>query len=419
MSAHDEVCVYLRPYKELYKNMISVDTAVKIVTDVTRPLPSKTVPFESASGLCLAEDVRSDIDMPPFNRSAMDGYAVIAKDTASAPVELTVIENIAAGYMPKKKVSYGQASKIMTGAAVPEGADAVVKVEETEDLSTNNRVKILRSIDRGRNISKLGEDMKVGQIVLRKGIPIRPQEIGILATVGKSQVEVYSAPAIGIISTGDELVDINTRPSAAQIRNSNGYSVAAQARRMTADVELLGIVKDTKDEISRIMHSGLQKDILILSGGVSMGEYDLVGDVMKDLGTQIYFEKVALRPGKPVIFGKKDSTFIFALPGNPVASFVTFELFIYPAIRKMMGFAALHRITVKASLEVEILVKRKRREYRPAFLRMHNNQWFVSPVEWHGSADLLSTTRANCLLIVCEDAEKLAIGQLVDVILLD
>ena len=399
--------------------MISVDTAVKIVTDVIEPLPAKTVPFESALGLCLAQDVRSDIDMPPFDRSAMDGYAVIAEDTVRAPIELTVIEDIAAGYMPTIKVMCGQASKIMTGAAVPEGADAVVKVEETEDLSANNRVKILRAIDRGRNISKMGEDMKVGQVVLRKGMPIRPQEIGILATVGKARVEVFPTPTVGIISTGTELVDVESKPSTAQIRNSNGYSLAAQARRLKVDIEILGIVKDTKEDISRIMHRGLQKDILILSGGVSMGEYDLVGDVMKDLNTQIYFEKVALRPGKPVIFGKKDKTLIFALPGNPVASFVTFELFIYPAIRKMMGFSTLHRTTVKASLEVEILVKRKRREYRPALLRMHNNQWFVSPVEWHGSADLLSTTLANCLLIVREDAEKLSVGQLVDVILLD
>jgi molybdopterin molybdotransferase len=399
--------------------MISVDTAVKIVTEVTEPLPAKTVPFESALGLCLAQDVQSDINMPPFDRSAMDGYAVIAEDTVCAPVELTVIEDIAAGYMPTKKVQRGQASKIMTGAAVPEGADAVVKFEETEDISEHNRVKILRAIDRGRNISKMGEDMKVGQTVLRKGMPIRPQEIGILATVGNACVEVFSTPTVGVISTGTELVDVESKPSAAQIRNSNGYSLTAQARNLKADVELLGTVKDTKEEISRMMQRGLQKDILILSGGVSMGEYDLVGDVMKDLGTQIYFEKVALRPGKPVIFGKKDRTFIFALPGNPVASFVTFELFIYPAIRKMMGFATTHRTTVKSFLEVEILVKRKRREYRPALLRMHNNQWYVSPVEWHGSADLLSTTRANCLLIVREDAEKLGVGQLVDVILLD
>ncbi|HHT9130500.1 MAG TPA: molybdopterin molybdotransferase MoeA [Candidatus Brocadiaceae bacterium] len=399
--------------------MISVDTAVKIVTDVLESLPPKTVSFESALGLCLAQDVQSDIDMPPFNRSAMDGYAVIAEDTTNAPVELTIIENIAAGYLPKKKVSRGQTSKIMTGAAVPEGADAVVKFEETEDLPANNRVKILKPANKGSNISKHGEDMQAGQTVLYKGMSLRPQEIGILATVGKSQVAVFPPPTIGIISTGTELVNVGSKPSLAQIRNSNGYSLAAQARRMKAEVEILGIVKDTKEEITSTIQRGLNKDILILSGGVSMGEYDLVGDVMKDLGTHIYFEKVALRPGKPVIFGKKDKTLIFALPGNPVASFVTFELFIYPAIRKMMGFTTLNRTTLKASLDTEILVKRRRREYRPAFLRLQDNAWFVSPVEWHGSADLLSTTRANCLLIVREDAEKLAKGQLVDVVLLD
>lgn len=399
--------------------MISVDTAIKIVVDKTGLLPSRIVPFESALGLCLAQDVTSDIDMPPFNRSAMDGYAVIAEDIIAAPTELTVIENIAAGSMPTKEVVRGQASMIMTGAAVPEGADAVVKFEETEDTSVQNRVKILKSVKKGSNISNKGEDIRAGHRVLHKGMSIRPQEIGILATVGKSSVEVFPAPTVGIISTGNELVDVNSKPSVAQIRNSNGYSLAAQARHMNAEVEILGIVKDTKEDISGIMRRGLQKDILILSGGVSMGEYDLVGDVMKDLNTDIYFEKVALRPGKPVIFGRKDNTLIFALPGNPVASFVTFELFIYPAIRKMMGFTTLHRPIVKASLETEIIVKRKRREFRPAFLHMQDNTWFVSPVEWHGSADLLSTTRANCLLIVREDAERFNRGQLVEVIVLD
>lgn len=398
--------------------MITVDTAIKIVTEAVKPLSPKKVPFEDGLGLCLAQDIQSDIDMPPFNRSAMDGYAVIAADTANVPVELAVIEDIAAGYAPTKKVQRGQASKIMTGAATPEGADAVVKFEETESLAPDNRVKILKTVKKGSNISNRGEDMRIGQTVLFKGTPIRPQEIGILATVGKSAVEVFPAPTVGVISTGDELVDVERKPSHVQIRNSNGYSLSAQARRLGADVELLGVVKDTKKEIFDMIQRGLKKDILIMSGGVSMGEYDLVGEVMKDINTHIYFEKVALRPGKPVIFGRKDDTLIFALPGNPVASFVTFELFIYPAIRKMMGFTTIHRNMVKAALETEIIVKRKRREYRPALFRTQDNVSYVSPVEWHGSADLLSTTRANSLLIVREDVEKYAVGQLIDVMLL-
>lgn len=398
--------------------MISVDTAVKIAVDTAVPLHPKTVYFEDALGYCLAQDVPSDINMPPFDRSAMDGYAIVAEDCTTAPVELTVIEDIAAGYVPTKKISHGQASKIMTGAAVPEGADAVVKFEETESLD-GTRVKILKSVSGGSNISRCGEDMKTGQVVLRRGMPVRPQEIGILATVGKSSIDVFPAPTVGIASTGSELVDVNSKPSSVQIRNSNSYSLAAQARRMRADVEVMGIVRDNEDDTRKVIQKGLEKNILILSGGVSMGEYDLVGSTLKDMGTHIYFEKVALRPGKPVIFGKKDNTLIFALPGNPVASFVTFELFIYPVIRKMMGFTTLHRTMLRAQLEIDIPVKRKRREYRPALLRSQDDIWLVSPVEWHGSADLLATTRANCLLIIREDAEKLIKGQLVDVIVLD
>ena len=276
--------------------MITVDTAIKIVTEAVKPLSSKKVPFEDGLGLCLAQDVQSDIDMPPFNRSAMDGYAVIAEDTANVPVELAVIEDIAAGYAPTKRVQRGQASKIMTGAATPEGADAVVKFEETESLAPDDRVKILKTAKKGSNISNRGEDMRIGQTVLFKGTPIRPQEIGILATVGKSAVEVFPAPTVGVISTGDELVDVERKPSYVQIRNSNGYSLSAQARRLGADVELLGVAKDTKKEIFDMIQRGLKKDILIMSGGVSMGEYDLVGEVMKDINTRIYFEKVALRP---------------------------------------------------------------------------------------------------------------------------
>ncbi len=395
--------------------MISVDEAVKMALDAVTTLQPKNVYLEDALGFCLAQDVLSDIDMPPFDRSAMDGYAVVAEDCASVPAFLTVIEDIAAGYIPTKKVTRGFASKIMTGASVPEGADAVVKFEETE-VYDDNRVKILMPVTKGRNISKRGEDMQAGRVVLQSGMLIRPQEIGILATVGKSCVEVYPSPTVGIASTGSELVDIDVKPSAVQIRNSNSYSLSAQARCLKASVEILGIVKDNKEDTISIIKRGLEKDILILSGGVSMGEYDLVGKTLKDLNTQIYFEKVALRPGKPVIFGRKDNTLIFALPGNPVASFVTFELFIYPVIRKMMGFTNQQRTITKATLEVDISVKRRRREYRPAFIHLHNNTWLVSPVEWHGSADLLATTKANCLLIVREDVEKLSQGQLVDTI---
>jgi len=363
--------------------MISVDEALKIVLRKGKKLPPKKVKLENAAGLCLAEGIKSDLNMPPFNRSAMDGYAVIAKDI-KPPIALDVIESIRAGYNPKKKVGRGQASKIMTGAVVPAGADAVVKVEETKALDNDKKVRILKKIGKGVNIARKGEDVRVGNTVLSKGTRIRAQETGILAAVGKSNVKVHATPSVGIISTGDELVEITRKPKPWQIRNSNS-----------------------------------KKDILILSGGVSMGEYDLVGNVLLDLGVKIFFEKVALRPGKPTVFGMKGDKLIFALPGNPVSTFVTFELFVKPCIKKMMGYTSYDHPIIHAELEKVIKIKKKRREYRPALLKQEGSGWKVSLIDWHGSGDLFSLTKANGLLIISESVEKLNAGDMVEVMLTD
>ncbi|OHB88131.1 MAG: hypothetical protein A3D13_01785 [Planctomycetes bacterium RIFCSPHIGHO2_02_FULL_40_12] len=398
--------------------MISVDEALRIVLNKGKKLLPRKVKLENAAGLCLAESIKSDLNMPPFNRAAMDGYAVIAKDI-KPPVDIDVIESIRAGYNPKKKVSSGQASKIMTGAVVPKGADAVVKVEETKSLDNDKRVRILKRIGKGVNIARKGEDVRVGKTVLSKGTRIRAQEVGILAAVGANHVKVHSTPSIGIISTGDELVDITRKPKPWQIRNSNSHLLAAQARQIITDIEILGKVNDNKSEIRKLIQKGLKKDILILSGGVSMGEYDLVGGVLRDLGVKIFFEKVALRPGKPTVFGMKGDKLIFALPGNPVSTFVTFELFVKPCIKKMMGFTSYGHPILQAELEKDIKIKKKRREYRPALLRQEDFRWKVSLVDWHGSGDLFSITRANCLLIIRESVEKLNAGDTVEVMLTD
>ena len=398
--------------------MISVDEALRIVLNKGKKLLPRKVKLENAAGLCLAESIKSDLNMPPFNRAAMDGYAVIAKDI-KPPVDIDVIESIRAGYNPKKKVSSGQASKIMTGAVVPKGADAVVKVEETKSLDNDKRVRILKRIGKGVNIARKGEDVRVGKTVLSKGTRIRAQEVGILAAVGANHVKVHSTPSIGIISTGDELVDITRKPKPWQIRNSNSHLLAAQARQIITDIEILGKVNDNKSEIRKLIQKGLKKDILILSGGVSMGEYDLVGGVLRDLGVKIFFEKVALRPGKPTVFGMKGDKLIFALPGNPVSTFVTFELFVKPCIKKMMGFTSYGHPILQAELEKDIKIKKKRREYRPALLRQEGFRWKVSLVDWHGSGDLFSITRANCLLIIRESVEKLNAGDTVEVMLTD
>ncbi|MBT7590461.1 MAG: molybdopterin molybdotransferase MoeA, partial [Candidatus Scalindua sp.] len=218
---------------------------------------------------------------------------------------------------------------------------------------------------------------------------------------------------------GDELVDISRKPKPYQIRNSNSYSLAAQARQIVTDVEILGRVNDNRGDIKKLIQKGLKKDILILSGGVSMGEYDLVGEVLLDLGVKIFFEKVALRPGKPTVFGMKGDKLIFALPGNPVSTFVTFELFVKPCIKKMMGYTSYEHPIIHAVLEKEIKIKKMRREYRPALLKQEGPGWKVSLIDWHGSGDLFSITKANGLLIIRESVEKLKAGDMVEVMLTD
>ncbi len=393
--------------------MIGVDEAYRIIQENVSALPPRTVGIREAAGHCLAEDIVSDIDMPPYDKSAMDGYAVIAED-AVPDAELEMIENIAAGYVPTKTVRRGQVSKIMTGASVPPGADSVIKVEETETLGSG-RVRLLKEVKWGANICITGEDFKAGDLVLKKGKELRPQEIGVLAMVGAKKVKVFSTPSLGIISTGDELVGVNQRPKAGQIRDSNSYSLYAQAVQTRANVDMLGSARDKKSEILSLLKKGLRRDIVLLTGGVSMGEYDIVVDVLQEAGIEIFFHKVALRPGKPIVFGRNKQTLVFGLPGNPVATYVNFELFVRPAIRRMMGFQDAQRMVIKAELEVDIARKRTRREYRPACLRMDSGNFYVAPVEWHGSADLLGATRGNSLLILPEDKSPLSSGDEVDV----
>lgn len=385
--------------------MIGVEEACRIVLDNVSTLPVKMVDIRDAVGFCLAEDIESDIDMPPFDKSAMDGYAVIAEDSATG-TELEVVENITAGTMPVNTVGKGQSSKIMTGASVPPGADSVIKVEDTEELD-GGRITLKKRVKKGENICKKGEDFKAWQVVLEKGKTLRPQEIGVLAMVGVKKVKVFSAPRVGIVSTGDELIQVGRKLKAGQIRDSNSCSLTAQVKQTQAVVEFLGSARDKKREILSLVKKGLKRDVLILTGGVSMGEYDLVVDVLQDAGVDIFFHKVALRPGKPIVFGKSHKTAVFGLPGNPVATYVNFELFVRPAIRKMMGFRNVHRTIVKAQLETEVSRKRTRREYRPALLRMEDGKFYVAPVEWHGSADLLGTTRGNSLLVLPEGTEKI------------
>lgn len=404
------------------KPMISVEEARRLVLEHTSRLGSEIVQVTEALGRILAEDVRSDMNMPPFDKSAMDGYAVRASDVSEAssdsPVCLRVTEDIPAGVIPTLVLFAGTAARIMTGAPLPPEADAVVMVEVTGRVG-DDHVNIFAPVRRGQNVCVLGEDVKVGQIVLRQGQWIRPQEAGMLASVGKTEVRVILQPEVAILPTGSEIVEPGHPLSAGQIRNSNGYSLYAQALAAGARVHYLGIADDTKPELKTKVLDGLASDVLLLSGGVSMGDYDLVTETLLDLGVEIFFESVRIKPGKPTVFGRKDETLVFGLPGNPVSTMVIFEAFIYPVLRKMQGYTAWERPMVKATLERSFSKRPGRRQYAPSWTRWAGEGWKVAPVSSHGSADLMSMIQGNSLMIVPEEFGELEPGTSVDVQLLD
>ncbi|MBI3601013.1 MAG: molybdopterin molybdotransferase MoeA, partial [Nitrospinae bacterium] len=375
--------------------MIPVDKALQIIVEKSDVIErTETVGLDSANGRILAEDIFSDIDIPPFNKSSMDGYAVISEDLTSLPAELDVIEEIPAGYFPTKRVIKGTASKIMTGAPVSEGADAVVMVENTEDLQ--GKVKILSKVKKGDNISIKGEDVKKGEKILSKGTKFRCQEISMLASTGNHKVKVLSRPKVSILATGTELVEPDRFPSFGQIRNSNSYSLFAQCQSAGANPEYLGISVDEEKDLMGKIKKGLDSDMLLISGGVSMGDYDFVPSILKEADVKIVFEKVAIKPGKPVLFGTKGKTLVFGMPGNPVSTMVIFELFVKPALKKMSGDTANCNFKGKARLNKDFKRKRaERQEYIPAAISCSGGKTTAIPVESHGSADMMSLTKAN------------------------
>lgn len=375
--------------------MIPVPDALNLIRAHLPPRRIETRTLSTALGYTTAEDVFSDVDIPPFDKSAMDGFAVCSSDLKSIPVELELIETVPAGKLPTKILKPGKTIKIMTGAPIPTGADAVVMKEKTEESGCS--VRFLETIRKGSNICYQGEDLKKGALVIPAGTSLRAQEIGVLAMVGRDKVKVYQKPSVAILSTGDELIPINRRPRGAQIRNSNSYTLTAQLAQMGCAVTNLGIAPDEEQVLTRLIKKGLKNDMFVLSGGVSVGEYDIVEAVLTKLGVKILFNQVAIKPGKPVVFGLKDNTLVFGLPGNPVSAFVITEVFIRPAIAELVGNESIKRPIITARLMTP-LTSSERTQYIPANYSVQTQE--VTPVGWHGSADLVSLTRANALIIL-------------------
>ena len=406
--------------------MLSVEEALALVAQHARPLAPRRVALGEAAGLVLAEDVTSEVNSPPYDKSMMDGYAVRSGD--SMP-ERNVLEEIGAGSVPRHAVTPGTAIRIMTGAPLPEGADAVVPIEQTEMVG-GDTVRLDRiDVPAGQNIMPLGASVRAGDVVLRNGAVIRPIEIAILAEIGHGVVVARPRPRLAILPTGNELVAAGEKPGQGQIRNSNGPMLLAAASHCGAEALALGIARDDREQLARWIEHGLAADVLVLSGGVSAGDYDLVPDVLAELGVEKVFHKVALRPGKPLWFGVKEDgerrVLVFGLPGNPVSSFVCFELFVRPAIAALSGRGFPPPHTFAARLSHEFNHKGGRACCLPARLSPaggSDSQLSGEPpadvaiLPWHGSADLATLARANALARFGAAPMRLQAGALVNVI---
>ncbi len=395
--------------------------AQRVVLDAAALLGHEKVSILDALGRVLSEDLTAERDNPPWDNSAMDGFAVRWQDikqeqAIQKPVTLSVIEDVPAGRMPSKTVGSGQAIRIMTGAPIPQGADTVLKVEDTEH--TPDSVRVFKAEPKGANIRPQGEDVKKGDRIIAKGARIRPGEVGMLAILAKSFVCVYQQPRVAIISTGDELADLDERFSEEKIINSNSYGMAAAVREAGGIPLLLGIARDTPMALKEKISQGLNADMLVLSGGVSMGDYDFTKAVFRELGAEMNFWKLAIRPGQPLAFGKIQGKLAFGLPGNPVSSMVTFEQLVRPALLKMSGCRHYGRPVVQAIFQERFSKRGDRRHFLRGILTREEGVFKVRTTGDQGSGILTSMVKANCLIDVPVEVERLNPGDEVVVQLL-
>ncbi len=383
--------------------MLEVADALAEVLKHAKPLKTEVAALTTAAlGQVLAVDIAADLDSPPFPKSLRDGYAVRASDCVSPNAELRVIEEVPAGKMPTKPVGAGEASRIFTGAPIPEGADAIVMQEHTQPLD-GGRVRITDSMVKPRqHIYAQGTESKAGDVVLSAGTSLNAAAYGVLASVGKTAVPAFPFPRVGIVVTGDELIEANMKPRPGQIRNSNGPMLAAQTVRGGGLPRYLGIARDNFAITKSLIAEGIDvSDIVLIAGGVSVGDHDLVPSVLQDLGVTIHFRQVRVKPGKPLLFGTTaKGKLIFGLPGNPVSSYVSFELFVKPAIRVMGGHAEPGPRIINLPLAEGLAESNDRPTYRPAKLELGENGWSVRALPWSGAPDLVGMQPADALLVL-------------------
>lgn len=387
---------------------------------------TESVGLLAAAGRVLAEQVIADRDLPPFPRSTRDGYAVRSGDLIQTPAPLEVIGEIRAGEKLEKipaTISSGQAVSIMTGAPVPAGADAVVMVEYT--TQAGKRVEISRRVSPGENIVPAGAEAHVGSPLISRGTRLNEAAIALAASAGRSNLRVYRRPRVAVLTTGDEIVDVNATPGPTQIRNSNSYSLAVQIARAGGEPVLLPIAPDESQALRGLIEEGLESDLLLMTGGVSMGRYDLVEQVLSDMKAEFFFTGAKIQPGRPVVFGKcgarvpggkKLARYFFGLPGNPVSTMVTFELFARPMLEAVAGMSPRKLVFVHAKLKSEIQVKPGLKRFLPAILSGEFEDSTVELVAWQGSGDIAATARANCYIVIPPDRERIPAGEFVPIL---
>jgi molybdopterin molybdotransferase len=398
-----------------------------------RPHGKELVELLESAGQVLAEPVLADRNFPPFPRAMRDGYAVRAADLSPLPATLEVIGEIKAGAGTEDvpTLQPGQAAAIMTGAPAPPGADAVVMVEHTSRQA--GRVRIMKSAAAGDNIVPIASEAKRGERLLSPGTRLDFSSIALAASVGRTRLLVYRKPKVAILSTGDEIVDIDVPPAVNQIRNSNSYSLAAQVQAAGGDPVLLPIAPDEPARLRELIADGLEADLLLLAGGVSMGKYDLVEPVLAECHAEFFFTGVLIQPGKPVVFGRVPGSagtpvgeplaspppdvYFFGLPGNPVSTMVTFELFARPVLEALAGMTPRQLIFLNARLKSEIKTKTGLKRFLPAILSGEFENTAVALAPWHGSGDVAAMTRANCYVVVPPDRERIAAGEWVSVLM--
>jgi len=396
--------------------MIPIDQAIETVLRNATPLDIETVALPQALNRILAEDVIADTDLPPFDRAQMDGYAVRAADVARVPAALKIVGESAAGAGWHHQMNAGEAVRIMTGAPVPQGADAVQQVELTKEI--DSRVEILQSVELGRSIVRQASEIKSGETVLRRGQQIKAAMIATLAAFGYGQVKVGQRPRAAVMATGSELVGVNQKPARDQIRDSNNYTIEAYASQSNAIVERMPLVGDETSTLKeKIREAAERSDVLITSGGVSMGVYDFTKAALKELGAEIFFERVSLRPGKPTVFARLGQTLLFGLPGNPVSVTVTFNLFARPALLAMQGAGATALSEGHAVLTRDVRGSVDRESYLPAVLRSDEKGMLLAdPLKWGGSSDFVSFARATALINIAAGTRRTAAGSIVRIV---